>query len=320
MPKTLNFGVIGRSEWLYDTIAALLKEGHKLTYIITTKEAPEYKKTSNDFRILAQEHGVPFLEASNLSSDAADKFLRSVKNVNVVVSVNYSSIITDTVIDRYPLGILNAHGGDLPRYRGNACQAWAIVNGEKTVAMCIHRMIGGEVDSGNIISRAYLPISLDTKIRNIYDWFEGVIPQLFVEALGHLSGDPDYCVERQSKNASKALRCYPRRPEDARIDWAFSAEEIVRLVNASGDPYPGAFTFLEGRKVNVQEAGLHLDEEIFCSVPGQIVAIDRANSHVIVTTGLGKVRLKILKSDDGTSIWENPISTRLRFSSYRTLS
>ena len=29
------------------------------------------------------------------------------------------------------VGILNAHGGDLSKYRGNACQAWAILNGEK---------------------------------------------------------------------------------------------------------------------------------------------------------------------------------------------
>ena len=35
------------------------------------------------------------------------------------------------VISIFTLGILNAHGGDLPRYRGNACQAWAIINGEE---------------------------------------------------------------------------------------------------------------------------------------------------------------------------------------------
>ena len=37
----------------------------------------------------------------------------------------------EEVIDFFELGILNAHGGDLPRYRGNACQAWAIINGEE---------------------------------------------------------------------------------------------------------------------------------------------------------------------------------------------
>ena len=38
------------------------------------------------------------------------------------------------------------------RYRGNACQAWAILNGEK-ISLCIHKMIGGELDSGDIITR-----------------------------------------------------------------------------------------------------------------------------------------------------------------------
>ncbi|GAB1465742.1 hypothetical protein MASR2M54_12420 [Aliarcobacter cryaerophilus] len=49
----------------------------------------------------------------------------------IAVSLNYSSIISQNVIDLFPLGVLNAHGGDLPRYRGNACQAWAIINGEE---------------------------------------------------------------------------------------------------------------------------------------------------------------------------------------------
>lgn len=69
------------------------------------------------------------------------------------MSLNYSSIISQKVIDLFPLGILNAHGGDLPKYRGNACQAWAILNGETKIGLCIHSMIGGEVDNGNIIDR-----------------------------------------------------------------------------------------------------------------------------------------------------------------------
>ena len=37
---------------------------------------------------------------------------------DIVISVNYSGIIPQEVIDLFDNGILNAHGGDLPRYRG----------------------------------------------------------------------------------------------------------------------------------------------------------------------------------------------------------
>ena len=39
-------------------------------------------------------------------------------------------MFSQSTIDLFPLGIL-IHGGDLPKYRGNACQAWAIINGEE---------------------------------------------------------------------------------------------------------------------------------------------------------------------------------------------
>ena len=59
----------------------------------------------------------------------------------------------------------NAHGGDLPRYRGNACQAWAIINGENKIGLCIHKMIGGELDISDIIARDFLKIDLGTKLQ-----------------------------------------------------------------------------------------------------------------------------------------------------------
>ena len=79
------------------------------------------------------------------------------------------------------MGILNAHGGDLPRYRGNACQAWAILNGEEKIGLCIHKMIGGELDSGNIIAKEFLKIDINTKVTQVWGWMSTSIPKLFLK-------------------------------------------------------------------------------------------------------------------------------------------
>ena len=44
----MRIGIIGRSEILYDTVLELNNAGHEICFIITSKEAPEYKK-SEDF-------------------------------------------------------------------------------------------------------------------------------------------------------------------------------------------------------------------------------------------------------------------------------
>jgi methionyl-tRNA formyltransferase len=44
-----------------------------------------------------------------------------------------------------------------------------------------------------------------------------------------------------------------RRPEDGRIDWRAGARAIHDLVRAVAPPFPGAFTDLKGRRLEVWE-------------------------------------------------------------------
>ena len=45
----MRIGIIGRSEILYDTVLELKNAGHEICFIITSKEAPEYIKKTEDF-------------------------------------------------------------------------------------------------------------------------------------------------------------------------------------------------------------------------------------------------------------------------------
>jgi len=57
----MRVGIIGRSEILYELAMLLFKEKHEITFVITTKEAPEYSKRPADFQQLAQKWNVPFI-------------------------------------------------------------------------------------------------------------------------------------------------------------------------------------------------------------------------------------------------------------------
>ena len=141
-----------------------------------------------------------------------------------------------------------------------------ILNGETRIGLCIHRMIGGELDSGDIIARDYLNIDETTKVTRAWEWLNERIPALFLDAIKSLSIDQDYILEKQSKQTSDAHRCYPRRPEDGRIDWQQSALRILRLINASNKPYAGAFCDYEGLHFVIWTAEIVNDYENFSAV------------------------------------------------------
>ncbi|MEM5570342.1 methionyl-tRNA formyltransferase [Aliarcobacter butzleri] len=289
----MKIAIIGRTEILYETIELFLSKGFLIPLIITSKEAPEYKKKSKDFEEFANKIGAKYIYTNKL-----DEYKEEIKKTNceIAVSLNYSSIISQNVIELFPLGVLNAHGGDLPRYRGNACQAWAIINGEERIGLCIHSMIGGEVDSGNIIDREYLDIDINTKITTIYEWFNQKIPKMFLNSVIKLQKNSNYVLEVQSKNPKEALRCYPRIPEDGKIDWNKSNIEILRLINASNKPYGGAYCNFDDKKLIIWDAELFEDSEIYLAEVGQVANIEEDGS-VIVITGNGKLKIKEIECD-----------------------
>ncbi len=267
----MRIAIIGRTSILYNTALLLKKMNHEVVCILTAKEAPEYTRTSQDFRELASMWCIPFSQGGNILKHI--DFLHDA-NADIAVSINYTGIIPQEIINLFPHGILNAHGGDLPRYRGNACQAWAIINGETRIGLCVHKMIADELDSGDIISREYLNINNETKITDVYSWMEEKTPNLMLSAVGILSKDPNYVLEEQSKNPESSLRCYPRKPEDGSIDWSKPAIEILRLINASGKPYSGAFCKFQEQKLIVWDGALREKSENVCAMPGQVIKIE----------------------------------------------
>jgi UDP-4-amino-4-deoxy-L-arabinose formyltransferase/UDP-glucuronic acid dehydrogenase (UDP-4-keto-hexauronic acid decarboxylating) len=293
----MKIAIIGRTEVLYKTAELLIDNGYDIPVIITAKEAPEYLKTAKDFEELAKKIGAKFLYAPKFTEKEIEvlRMLKMGDNISdkwIGVSMNYTGIIQQEVIDIFDLGILNAHGGDLPRYKGNACQAWAILNGEEKIGLCIHKMVGGELDSGNIISRKYYNLTINTKITDIYKRFEKDIPFLFLDAINKLENNPHYFLEKQDGN--KALRCYPLLPEDGHIDWSKSNIEILRKINAFNRPYSGAFCFYENKKLIIWDAELYEDNENYCAFPGQVAKINK-NGSIVVITGNGKLKLNLIE-------------------------
>lgn len=287
----MRIAIIGRSEILYDTALLLKAQGHSIAVIVTAKEAPEYTRTADDFRALAESEDVPFYHAPSMRErNDTLAAIAALAPIDIAVSYNYTGVIAQTAIDLFPLGILNAHGGDLPRYRGNACQAWAMLNGEERIGLCVHRMVGGELDSGDIVAREYFPLTLTTKIGEVHRWMQQRVPVLFAEAVAALAANPDFLIERQSTDPADALRCFPRNPSDGRIDWSHSALHILRLINASGWPYAGAFCAYEGERVVIHDAAFAEGYGPTLAVAGQVMQV--GDGFVDVACGEGALRLR----------------------------
>lgn len=268
---------IGRSRLLYNSISYLWGNGYSFDAIITDKAYEEYDVKESDFMELASRVGARFFLIKNLSIPEVIDFI-SKRKIDIAISVNWGSIIDSSFISLFKNGILNLHLGNLPNYKGNATPNWAIISGEKFIYVNIHKM-DIDVDSGDILSRAKIEINNDTYVADILSKTCNVGPLLFEEAIEKTRENPNYFLEAGSK---KGLICYPRLPEYSQIDWMDSGENIHRLIRASSQPYSGAYTFFDNKKIIIWRANIVKPENPFLAVPGHIVKINKDSGSVFV--------------------------------------
>ena len=70
------------------------------------------------------------------------------------------------------------------------------------------------------------------------------------------------------QDRSRASFFHKRSSEDIRIDWTWSAEELERLVRAQSAPYPQAFCFHKGRRLEIVTAAV--SQAVYGGTPGRI--------------------------------------------------
>ena len=293
MSRKLRVGVIGRTEMLFEAGRRILAAGHDILFVATCRASGHELKKEADYERWAADINARFLRGARLDQPDTIAALRETR-CDVAISMNWTGLISPVVRAQFTYGIFNAHPGDLPRFKGNACPNWAILLGEDRVALTIHEM-SDELDAGPVATKSYFPIDAETTIADVYDWLRSEVPIQFsnlIESIaqGKLNLTP------QPTDRSLGLRCYPRRASDGRIDWTQSATNISRLVRASGRPFAGAFTMLEGdARLVVWGARVEPHHEPFVAVPGQVVRA--ADGDPVVATGDGLLRLTDLEQD-----------------------
>lgn len=289
--------ILGRTECLLRTAKSLKASGHEIPLVCTAPSEQHYSATEKDFESFANTIGAGFFNTKNLKAPDCWNQLTSV-GADIAISVNWPFILGDDVIRQFRLGVLNAHCGDLPRYRGNACPNWAILNGEESIGLCVHFMNAGEVDSGPVLVRRHLEMNREIYIQNVYDWTESCIPEMMCEAVDGLSNGT-LTPTPQPDDPSLSLRCFPRKPEDGKIIWSDSAESIHRLIRATSHPLAGAFSFLDtGEKVVVWRAEPYELTGPIMAVPGQIMF--RVENDPVVACGEGALRLTEVSMENRT--------------------
>ena len=178
------------------------------------------------------------------------------------VIFSYSRILWPELLQLFPLGVANLHGGRLPKYRGANVLQWAIISGESSTAMTIHYVDEG-IDTGPVIDELSVPIGFDDTALTIRQKLGECAKQLLRKWIPELKNGKVKALAQSDiiQMRHNQAKVWPRRtPEAGLIDWSKSDKQIRDLVRALVEPWPNAF-YIDGsgKKVFVDRV-LSLEE------------------------------------------------------------
>jgi methionyl-tRNA formyltransferase len=257
----------------------------ELDSVVTAPPRPAGRKgtlTPTPVAALASEQGLPVRTPLTLRDEAVLDELRATRP-GLIVLADYGRIIPPAVLALPPHGALNIHPSLLPRHRGAAPVAGAIVAGDRVTGVTVMRMDEG-LDTGPIVAQAAVPLDGTEVTPQLEARLADLGADLLVESLpAWLDGS----LQARPQSAEDATLTRLLRREDGRLDPGRPAAELERQVRGYL-PWPGSFLEHDGARLKVWAASV-LEQDV-SPEPGTVILTEG-------TLGLGTVE-GVLRLDE----------------------
>lgn len=249
--STYRIIFMGTSDFSVPTLKALYENQYDVLAVVTQPDRPKgrgRRLVPPPVKEVARTLGYPVLQPLRIKEPWFIERIIAL-NPDLFVVVAYGRILPGSFLSIPHLGAMNIHPSLLPKYRGPAPVQWAIINGEQETGVTTMWMDEG-MDTGEILSSSKVPIRPDDTSGSLFRRLAEVGAQLLIETLTTLkSGD----LVGKPQDKSGATYAPLLKKEDGCIDWTRDAKSLDAFIRGM-TPWPGAFTFLSGKRLKVLKA------------------------------------------------------------------
>jgi methionyl-tRNA formyltransferase len=263
---------IGAGEIGVPTLRALQKSEHELAGIVTQPDKPvgrEQKITPPPIKAAFAGSKMSILQPVKIKDSKAIEQIRAL-GPDAIVVMAYGQILPRAVLEIPKIACLNLHASLLPRWRGAAPIQATIAAGDRETGITVMYMDEG-LDTGDILLQRKIDIAPNETGASLHDRLAEIAPDALRDALKMFPNAP-----RTPQDNSIATYAPKLNRESGRINWNEPAEPIERKIRAH-NPWPGAFTEFENRKLKIFSASI----ANLRGKPGEILRKDR---ELIVAT------------------------------------
>lgn len=291
----MRIAFIGQQDFGKAVLEAFLERGDTVAGVFC---APEKAGAKPDIlRTAAEEKGLPVFQFASLKSPEAEEAMRGL-NADIGVMAYVLQFAPQSFVTIPKHGTIQYHPSLLPQYRGPSSINWPIAKGDTVTGLTIFRPTDG-LDEGPVILQKTCEIGPDDTIGDVY--FKSLFPlgvQAMLEAADQVVAGKHVEIDQDEEAASYEGWF---RAAEARINWANHASQVYNLIRAA-NPAPGAWTTLNGAKLQIFDAALHPTRTLGAvkGKPGEVAAI--GDESIRVTAQGGQIELFRVKPEGGKKV------------------
>jgi methionyl-tRNA formyltransferase len=240
----------GTPRFAVPTLEALQAAGHEIALVVSQPDRPAGRKgqlTSPPVKLAALAAGLPIAQPEKIRNNAEFRAQLEAIAPDAIVVVAYGRLIPPWMLALPRLGCINLHASLLPRYRGAAPIQWAVAMGDAFTGNTTMLLDEG-LDTGPILLQEALAIGPEQTAVELFEELAIGGAPLVVKTLAGLA---DGSIEPQPQNHAGATFAPLLGREDGRMDFAARTAHELKNRWRGFQPWPGAFTTLEGKKLAV---------------------------------------------------------------------
>ncbi len=259
---------MGSPEFALPTLRRLIESEHEVVGVVAQPDRPAGRGRglrSPPAKELARAHGLAVLQPVRVNAADALAALRALAPEAIVIAA-YGQILKQPLLDLPGRGVLNVHASLLPKYRGAAPVAGALLAGDEEAGVTILEVVLA-LDAGPVVAQRTLPIEAHDTTGTLSEKLATLGADLLVEVLPAWERGE---IAAQPQDDAQVSYAPLVRPEDAVIDWSLPAVDVWRRVRAY-NPWPVARTTADGDQLRILEAW-PLEGEV-PAPPGTVLAL-----------------------------------------------
>lgn len=205
---------------------ALLDAGYEIEAVIVNREkATSRKNRVQEIEEIAMSHNIAI--HSPASSNELLEICKTFKS-NIAVLVAYGRIVPQSVIDEFPLGIINVHPSLLPKHRGSVPLESVILQGEQETGVSIMQLVKA-MDAGPVYDQTRISLNGQETKQQLADQLSELAAKRLTKVLPGIIN-----CDISPNPQSEAEASYDQRivKSDGLIDWYKTASTIEREIRA----------------------------------------------------------------------------------------